>query len=93
VNYTCSRRQSTALSVGEPHTSGPELFPQDAVLFLEIVDDIALLLVHATGERDENEPQRVGQRGQRVKATRGWFIACLRLPDLKSTRLSRTGIR
>ena len=38
------RRQSTALHVGEPRTSGPELFPQDPVFFLEIVDDLALLL-------------------------------------------------
>jgi len=55
---------------------------------VEIVDGIALLLVHPTGERDENKPQRVWQRGHGVKATRGWFIDCLRLPDLKSTRLS-----
>jgi len=39
---------------------------------VEIVDDIALLLVHPTGDRDENEPQRVLQRGHGVKATRGW---------------------
>jgi hypothetical protein len=64
-------RQSSALKVGEPDTSGPELFPQHAVLFLKIIDDIALLLVHPTGERDENEPQRVRQWGHNVKATRG----------------------
>jgi hypothetical protein len=46
---TFFRRQSTALSVGEPQTSGAELLPQDAVLFLKIIDDIALLLVHPTG--------------------------------------------
>jgi len=77
------------LSVAEPHTSGPELFPQDTILFVEIVDDIALLLVHPTGERDENKPQRVWQRGHGVKATRGWFVDCLRLQDLKSIRLSK----
>jgi hypothetical protein len=65
------RRQSTALSVGEPQTSRPELFPQDAILFLEIVDDIVLLLIHPTGEPNENEPQRMRQRWHVVKATRG----------------------
>jgi hypothetical protein len=49
-------RESMALRVGEPHTSRPELFPQDTVLFMEVVNDIALLLVHPTGERDQNEP-------------------------------------
>src|SRR5207245_1664152 len=83
------RRQPTALSVGEAHTSGPQLFPQDTVLFVEVVDDIALLLAHPTGERDENETQRVWQRRHSVKATRGWFIGCLRLPDLKSNPLSK----
>ena len=65
------RRQSSALRVGEPQPSEPELFAQDAVLILEVVDDIALLLVHPTGERDEDEPQRVGHRRHTVKATRG----------------------
>jgi len=55
-------RQSTTLRVGEPQTSGPELFPQEAIFFLEIVDDIALLMVHPTREGDENEPQWVRQR-------------------------------
>jgi hypothetical protein len=52
------RRQATALIVREPQTSGAQLFPQGAVLLLEIVDDIALLLVHPTGERDQDEPQQ-----------------------------------
>ena len=65
------RCQSSPLRVGESQPSGPELFAEDAVLLLEIVDDVALLLVHPTGERDENEPQRVGQRRHTVKATRG----------------------
>ena len=70
----CFRRQATALRVGEPQTFGPELFMEDAILFLEIIDDIALLLVHPTGERDEHEPKRVRQqRRHGVKATRGVF--------------------
>jgi hypothetical protein len=56
-----------SLRVGEPQPSEPKLLPEHAVLFLEIVDDVALLLVHPTGERDEDEPQR--EHG--VKGTRG----------------------
>jgi hypothetical protein len=54
--YLGFRRQTPALIVREPQTPGSELFPQGAVLLLEIVDDIALLLVHPTGERDQDEP-------------------------------------
>ena len=84
------RRQSTALSVGEPQPSGPELFPQHAVLLLEIVDDIALLLVHPTGERDENEPQREAwcQGYQRPDSSAAWA-----LPDLKATLSIKTAAR
>jgi hypothetical protein len=39
------RGEQTALVVGEPQTSGADPFPEDTVLFLKIVDDIALLLV------------------------------------------------
>ena len=79
------RRESTALVVREPQTSGPELFPQDAVLFLEIVDDIALLLVHPTGERDQDEPQRMRQRGHGLQAIRAWVIGVSGMPDLNPT--------
>jgi hypothetical protein len=82
------RRQATALIVREPQTSGAELFSQGAVLFLEIVDDIALLLVHPTGERDENEPQRRRQRGHGAKATRGYSVRQPGPPDFV-----RTGIQ
>ena len=39
------RGQAAALRVRESQTLGRELFPKDAVLFLEIVDDVALLLL------------------------------------------------
>ena len=72
------RRQSTALNVGEPQASGPDLLPEDTVLFLEIVDDIALLLVHPPGERDEHEPQRVREQWHGVKAIRGHQLSDVR---------------
>ena len=65
------RRQTTALIVREPQTSGTELFPKGAVLLLEIVDHLALLLVHPTGECDEHEPQRRRQLDHGTQATRG----------------------
>jgi hypothetical protein len=83
------RRQSTTLRVGEPQPSGPELLPEDAVLFLEIVDDVALLLVHPTGERTEDEPQR--EHG--LKSTRAGRSAAWALPDLKATPSIKTAGR
>jgi hypothetical protein len=58
-----SCRQSSALIVGEPQPSGAELFAENAVLLLKMVDGIALLLVQPTGERDQDEPERVGAVG------------------------------
>jgi hypothetical protein len=51
------RGKPTALVIREAQTPGPELFPQNAVFLLEAIDDIALLPVHPTGERDQNELQ------------------------------------
>ena len=53
------RGQAAALRVREAQTLGRELFPKDAVLFLEIVDDVALLLVDPAGHGDDEELQRV----------------------------------
>jgi hypothetical protein len=61
-HYPDFRGEPTALVVGEAQTPGSELFAQDAVLFLEIGDDIALLLVDPTSDRDEKELQRMRQR-------------------------------
>ena len=59
------------LILREAQPLGPELFPQDDVFLLQIVDDITLLL-HPTGERDQDELQRMRQRGHGVQATRRW---------------------
>jgi hypothetical protein len=47
--------QPDPLIVGESHPPGAELLPQHAVLGLEIVDDIALLLMDPAGQRDEEK--------------------------------------
>ena len=54
------RGQADALIVGESHPPGAELLPQHAVLGLEIVDDIALLLMDPAGQRDEENTQGRG---------------------------------
>jgi hypothetical protein len=59
------RGEPTARVVGEPQAPGADLFPQDTVFFLKVVDDLALLLVHPTGERDQDELEwmREGRHG------------------------------
>ncbi len=52
------RSQPSALGVGEP-PAGAELLPEETVLFLEIVDDVALRLVDSAGERDDEKLQGV----------------------------------
>jgi hypothetical protein len=39
------RGQASTLGIGEPETARTELLSEDAILFLEIVDDVTLLLV------------------------------------------------
>jgi hypothetical protein len=72
AQYSGFRGEPTALVVGEAQTPGSELFAQNTVFPLEIVDDIALLLVDPTSERDEKELQRMGQRRHGGQPTRGW---------------------
>ena len=65
--------QPNALVVGEPETARTELLSKDAILGLEIVDDLALLLVDPAGQGDEEKPQRVrnrNHRAQRIKEAR-----------------------
>jgi hypothetical protein len=49
--------EPTSLVVGEAQAPGSNLFTQDAVLFLKIVNEVALLLVEPAGERDQHELQ------------------------------------
>jgi hypothetical protein len=48
--------------VGEPETARAELFPEDAILFLKIVDDLQRLLVHPAGERHDEKLKHLGKR-------------------------------
>src|SRR5262249_45427821 len=66
------RGEPTTLIVREAQASRSKLLAQDAVLFLQIVDDVALLLVDPTGERDQDELQRMRQPRHGGQATRRW---------------------
>ena len=48
--------QTDALIIGEPEPPRSELLAQHAVFLLQIVDDLALLLVDPAGQRDQKEP-------------------------------------
>ena len=53
------RGQAAALRVREAEPPRSELLSQDAVLLLEIGDDVALLLVDPSGHGDDKELERV----------------------------------
>ena len=72
------RGEPTTLIVREAQASGSKLRAQDAVLFLQIVDDVALLLVDPTGERDQDELQRMRQPRLGGQATSGWVSSATR---------------
>ena len=46
------RNQAAALGVSQPETARAELLPEDAILFLKILDDVTPLLADPPGERD-----------------------------------------
>jgi hypothetical protein len=52
------RGEPPALSVGEAQAPTAELLPQDAVLLLEVRDDLGLAAVHPAREHQEQELQR-----------------------------------
>ncbi len=51
--------QAAALAVREPEPPRSELLSKDAVLLLEIGDDVALVLVDPSGQGDDKELERV----------------------------------
>ena len=51
-----------ALGVGEPETARTELLSEDAILFLEIVNDVTLLLVDPARDGHDEALQHVGTR-------------------------------
>ena len=56
------RGQTAALDVGEPQPARTELLAQDAVLFLEVVDDVTLLLVDLAGDGHDEELKCLGKQ-------------------------------
>ena len=58
-------REAASLIVVEPESSVFELLTQDAVLLLQVVDDLVLVAVHPAGNGEEEEVEwvRMGGRG------------------------------
>ena len=58
--------QAPALGVGDPETARTELLSADAILFLEIVNDVTLLLVDPArdGHDIRGEPSRGSRRSR-----------------------------
>ena len=54
--------QAPALGVGEPETARTELLSEDAMLFLELVNDVTRLLVDPARDGHDEELQHVGKR-------------------------------
>ena len=52
-------RQAATLIIAQPQALVPQLIAQNAVLFLQIVDDVPLLFVDPAGHADQHEPKRV----------------------------------
>ena len=60
--------QAPALGVGEPETARTELLSEDAILFLERVNDVTRLLVDPARDGHDEELQHVGKRRQTGRA-------------------------
>ena len=60
--------QAPALGVGEPETARTELLSEDAILFLEIVNDVTLPLVDPARDGHDEELQHLGKRRQTGRA-------------------------
>jgi hypothetical protein len=86
------RGESTTLIVREAQASGSTLLAQDAVLFVQIVDDVALLLVDPTGERDQDELQRMRQPRHDGQATRRWASSANGLAGPNPTFLGKAPV-
>ncbi len=54
------QRQSTALGIREAKPSPTKLLSENAILLPEIVDQVFLVTVHPTSEREHEKLQRMG---------------------------------
>ena len=55
------RGQATAPRIGESDAARAELLLEDAILFLEIVDEVTLLLVDPAGDGHDEKLQHLGK--------------------------------
>jgi hypothetical protein len=64
------RGQAPSLIVAEPEPPRSELLAQHVVLLLQIVDDVALLLVDPAGHRDKKKPTRMPEQNHAPQGIR-----------------------
>ena len=60
AEFLAAHGESTALGVGQVKRPRTQLFPKDPILLPEIVDQIVLVAVHPTSEREDEKLQRRG---------------------------------
>ena len=79
-----------ALGVGEPETARTELLSEDAILCLEIVNDVTRLLVDPARDGHDEELQHVGKRRHTGRAEQrlsaGTNVATRRASSVESAR-------
>ena len=68
--FLTSHGEATALSVGEPKSSTPELLAEDPILRPEIVDQIFLVAVHPPGEGEQEELKCMGHQPRLCRLAR-----------------------
>ena len=82
--------QAPALGVGEPETARTELLSEDAILFLERVNDVTRLLVDPARDGHDEELQHVGNRRQTGRAEQRFSavtnVATRRASSVESAR-------
>jgi hypothetical protein len=59
AEYLGFGRQAPALVIAESKPLVPELLPQNPILFLEVGNEIALLLPEPAGDRDQQETKLI----------------------------------
>ena len=62
ARYDEASRSAPTLVVIKASSLATELLAQYAVFFLQVVDHVALMLVQAAGERNQQQPKRSGIR-------------------------------
>src|SRR3989454_5526075 len=83
--------QANALFVGDAQPPRSKLLSEHAVLLLEVVDQVALLLMDPAGQRHKQKPQRMRQRRHDAQVTKATGRASPQLGPDERGNLDQTG--